>query len=1656
MQNNLLSSLIPWVKSLWLGVILTSFTSPAFAQSITTANDGTGTIVNINGNSIDIQGGSLSGDGQNLFHSFQTFGLSTEQIANFVTNSQINNILGRIVGGDPSFIDGLIQVTGGNSNLYLLNPAGMVFGAGASLNVSGDFTATTATGIGFGNNGWFNTFGNNDYSSLTGNPSDFAFDLAQPRNIINGGDLTVSQGNNVTLLGGNILNTGSIGAEAGTITIASVPGTSRIRISQPGQLLSLEIEPPRDTQGEIIPFTPLDLPGLLAQTPGNFTTGLTLNSNGEVTLQGMNIADANTQETTIIFGQLSTASTTGQGGEINLLGQQVATLDAEINASGYQGGGQIRIGGDYQGKGTIPNSQQTFINQNTNILADAIETGTGGRIILWGDDNTQFLGNISATGGAQSGDGGFVEVSGGNNLLFQGTADTSADVGAIGTLLLDPTDINIVAGATPNPGNAGDGLWSFVESPGTQDIGADAIDNLLNSNDLILQATNNINVNSNVTYTGATNRQFTLQANNSVIFANNATISSTLAALDVTIDGGTGTISLGTSAGINSNGGKITLDSDNTIDTRNGILNSGSFANDGGDIMLTAVNDIQTGTIQSITSGTGKSGAISIKSTMGRIIASNAIEANSFGTADGGDITITANGDVFLFSTVQSSAINPGAGGNAGKIEITSQTGQVTTGAIDSRSLRTNGSGGNVKLTAASGISTGVIFSFSNSNTSAGQGGSIELTTTNGNIIGTGGGILHSFSRSDNGNASNGGSITATANNGNIITFTDIRSGSYAPQSLTGTSGNGGAISLTTGDEINFTGTTPIMDSTSFAVANAGSGGEIILQAPNKITVGTINTVPIEVTPLPIASATINFGNITLTSDEIDFTGGDDKVIGEEAAITLQPFNANQPIIIGGTVDTAAFDITQQDLNALADDFSSITIGKEDGSGAVTAPVDLTFADPITVRSPFGTIDTSGITLSGTDDATINLEAQEILLGDILNPSRDISLTSNEALDISTSTIDSSSGNGGGAITLSAVQDLIVGDLNSSGGIGTGGAIAVKSDNGAITTGDLNSSGDSGGGAIDVIASTQITSQTINSSSNGGAGGNVLLDPSGDIQVSWINTQGATVGGGVDITAGRYFRATDTFAANGSPTSIFSFGATQSGDITIRHGGNGTVAFSVGDASTNGTAGVISSGNFTINTPQSFLSNHQEGNIQLLTDVPGTNPNPVDLDSQDDFGYDPNLRSLEGILADLSLDESQILDIPVEATVAELEAQLTQEFEKHLGFSGTSTKNLERIQATLNDINASTGSQPAVIYVFFTPNTIGQSQNSRSAYQLELILVTASGQPIRKKVNVGRKEVLRVANELRASVTNFNRPKGYRIPAQKMYNWLVTPLEADLQEQKLDNLVFIMPTNLRSVPVAALHNGQEFIIEKYGVSLMPSLSLTDSRYKDISRANVLAMGAAEFTNAKPLPAVPVELRAITGSLWSGDYFLNQEFTLKSLQTARQQKPYGIVHLATHGEFKSGDLKNSYIQLWDSKLSLAQLPNLKLYKPPIELLVLSACNTALGDAEAELGFAGLAVLAGVKSALGSLWYVSDEGTVALMTTFYGQLRNTSVKVEALRQAQLAMMREESKIADGQIVTPQGSFPLPPELENIGNLDLSHPYYWSSFTLIGSPW
>ncbi|MGK7924968.1 MAG: filamentous hemagglutinin N-terminal domain-containing protein, partial [Spirulina sp.] len=327
-----------------------------YAQSIRPASDEINTIVEQNNNIYQIEGGRRSGN--NLFHSLDEFDLNAGEIADFSSHSDIQNILTRIIGGNPSLINGLIQVTGGNSNLYLMNPAGIVFGANASLNVSGDFFATTATGMGL-EDGIFSAFGKNDYESLTGKPLTFEFDAARPAPIINAGNLKVDAGQNLALVGGNVINTGILNAPGGNITIAAVPGTSRVKISQAGTILTLEPDVPTSATGTPLPFRVLDLPALLTGAEK------TIRHEQLSTIHEQLSAIADNRPlnpmTALVTGKIATRNEAvgGYGGQIAILGDRVALLDAEIDASGHSGGGNMWLGGEYQGRGDLPRATQT-------------------------------------------------------------------------------------------------------------------------------------------------------------------------------------------------------------------------------------------------------------------------------------------------------------------------------------------------------------------------------------------------------------------------------------------------------------------------------------------------------------------------------------------------------------------------------------------------------------------------------------------------------------------------------------------------------------------------------------------------------------------------------------------------------------------------------------------------------------------------------------------------------------------------------------------------------------------------------------------------------------------------------------------------------------------------------------------------------------------------------------------------------------------------------------------------------------------------------------------------------------------------------------------------------------------------------------------------
>ncbi|MFB2896930.1 CHAT domain-containing protein, partial [Aerosakkonemataceae cyanobacterium BLCC-F50] len=679
--------------------------------------------------------------------------------------------------------------------------------------------------------------------------------------------------------------------------------------------------------------------------------------------------------------------------------------------------------------------------------------------------------------------------------------------------------------------------------------------------------------------------------------------------------------------------------------------------------------------------------------------------------------------------------------------------------------------------------------------------------------------------------------------------------------------------------------------------------------------------------------------------------------------------------------------------------------------------------------------------------------------------------------DIRTSNITAKGGN----ISANSQNGIVeTGNLDDSN-TGIGGTITLSTPK-VVTTGNLTATGGEKGGTVTVKSGDRITTANIDVSATIGDGGTVFIDPPNDVQVGYINAQGGSqgIGGKVDITTESLFRSTATFIDNkGVNSSISTAGGTGNGSIIIRHGGGSLkIPFIVGNASKNGTAGALTTGADTITPTQAFPGSYTLGNIQIITQNFKADPGDrIDTEIKQVIQQQENISDLP------TIPVTQVPPISIDPILGVTEEKFSEEFTSYLGLTVTNNiKTVEEIRAQLRRNQEETGIRSAIFYVVFgrgeqgaealvtcPPDPGTRVQNSelqaencqeKDSDRVELFLITPEGEPVRFPIaNVTKEQIISLARQLQMEVTDRSKldTTSYLAPAQELYKLLIAPIEGKLQERGIKNLIFIPDAGLRSLPLAALHDGKGFIVERYSVSLMPSFSLTNPQFYNLKNSTVLAMGASTFKEQAPLPAVPVELSTIANQLWSGKISLNEAFTVNNLTTQRNTGHFEIVHLATHAEFRPGNPNNSYIQFWDEKLGLDRVRTVKWNDPPVQLLVLSACRTALGDKQVELGFAGLAIQAGVQSALASLWYVSDQGTLGLMTEFYEQLKTAPIRAEALRRAQVSMIKGEVVVDNNELegIGPTG-IALPPELRQSGKIDFSHPYYWSGFTLIGNPW
>ncbi|MBT9316907.1 CHAT domain-containing protein [Leptothoe spongobia] len=366
------------------------------AQAITPALDGTGTQVNQQGNQIDITAGTAVD--QNLFHSFDQFELDAGQWATFFSSADIQNILARVVGGDLAVINGALGITGSEANLYLINPAGIIFGQNAILNLPASLMATSADGIGFGGS-WFNALADNDYALLTGEPDALLFSNEQSGPLINTANLAVNPGETLALVGGSVVSTGSLSADNGQVVVQSVTGEKIIQLRRDDGLLTLEVEPLSEgpTDNATGGLTLLSLPELLTGGNDASAIGITVAADGAVNLIGSNqpllngdiVADRVEAGTTTLtsannayIGDVTTQTSAGGGPIIieAINDIQVGGWDGPSTSSVLSNGGEIFV-----------NSQQGNINTQNSLLNSSASDGQRG-----GDITLQALGDITA------------------------------------------------------------------------------------------------------------------------------------------------------------------------------------------------------------------------------------------------------------------------------------------------------------------------------------------------------------------------------------------------------------------------------------------------------------------------------------------------------------------------------------------------------------------------------------------------------------------------------------------------------------------------------------------------------------------------------------------------------------------------------------------------------------------------------------------------------------------------------------------------------------------------------------------------------------------------------------------------------------------------------------------------------------------------------------------------------------------------------------------------------------------------------------------------------------------------------------------------------------------------------------------------------------
>ncbi|MZH13427.1 MAG: filamentous hemagglutinin N-terminal domain-containing protein [Nitrospinae bacterium] len=1175
---------------------------------------------------------------------WHTFSIQANEATHFQMPSSNSFNLSRVTGGVGSEIFGTLT---SNGNLMLLNPNGILFGANSKIDVGG-LVATTAN--------------ISDSDFMAGN---YRFDIPSSinRTVINRGTINVAQGGLLAFVAPGVENSGIINAQLGQVSLASgktftldlygdklvslgvgskvldqvigpdgQPVSSLIKnggsIHANGGTVFLEVSAARDVVDNVI-----NMDGLIEAKTA-------VQENGEIILYGGEEGLVNVTGTLDASGKEA-----GQtGGEVQVLGEWVALLENTfIDVSGDLGGGTALIGGDYQGKGLVPTSEKTYFHSTAFVTADALSSGNGGKVILWADDATYFYGGISAIGGLQSGNGGFVETSGKKYLDFDGSVDVAALNGEAGTVLLDPASITLLSGVDSN--STGFTAGSDVSELFAEDSAAATVlnpdasgsfDGISAGSTIILQATDFITVSNNfvlATATGNSNVNLVMQTGGSINVNANLTLDGT-GTLHLEADSvhsssgaadGTGAINIAASQTITA-GGAVTL-----IAADYGLVGSISAGSNNVTIGQSVAGTLALGTATSsiltdteldniTTTGTLTIGQATTKGSDGAGTSASTITSGAI-TLD--ELTLgSKNITLVSSSTINDDDDTGTAIETTGTLTLTSGAAIGSSGGsqgldIDVGTLAITGTGsGNVTITEADDLVLGAVT----------VGGTFSATATTGNITDSGTLTI------------TGASTFITAADGSNIVL-DSASNAFSNSVEMRADGGGetfGNITFVDSAAIDFA-TSAGSDGDLFI--NAGTDGAVGGNLSVTATTGNItDTVALAVTGTSSFTTSASNATITLGTTTNSFSG----------AVTLNTTGASANATIDGgtsTLDLAASTIGGNLAVTAGDSITDSGVLTVGGTASFTTdttdkPITLNSQNAVTGQLTFSTIGTGGdVTF---DNGTTAISLGTISSGDI---GGDLILLTDTATTISNAVTMNGSGaalsitvDGGnalnvqaalttnaGAITLSADDDVIftaAGDLTSNNG-----NISVTADDDA--TSDAGSGGaltmvdgtvfNAGSGTISGVADEDITlgqMTTTNATSSAitlnTASGNILdgdTTEANDLTAS-SGTVDVTTGGGTFGTDANPIEITSaTLTTTGVPVTV----VTPKSDETL----SGTTE-TVGEASVDQTINIVENLAMTVAQGNQAIAGNNTSTVSagVAPLQPGPGPIIVDVFSQ--------------------------------------------------------------------------------------------------------------------------------------------------------------------------------------------------------------------------------------------------------------------------------------------------------------------------------------------------------------------------------------------------------------------------------------------------------